>query len=137
MANNGEKCVACKKANHPLYSCKSFQAIMQERKIGMVKDSKLCIICLGSENFVKECLSFQRCEKCHQPHHSLLHIDSKIENCKAAKVGPRYEESTDVVTANVSRTAQHKQVLLMTCKVQILGPDGSTTQARALLDSAP
>ena len=58
------------------------------------------------------------------------------ENRKAAKAGPRFIESMDVVRANVSRTAQHKQVLLMTCKVQILGQDGSTTQARALLDSA-
>ena len=38
--------------------------------------------------------------------------------------------------ANVSWTIQQKQVLLMTCKFQILGPDGSVTQARALLDSA-
>ena len=41
-----------------------------------------------------------------------------------------------MVTANISRTVQHKQVLLTTCKVQMLGPDGSSMQARALLDSA-
>ena len=37
---------------------------------------------------------------------------------------------------NVSQTMQHKQVLLMTYKVQTLGLDGTTMQARALLDSA-
>ena len=61
---------------------------------------------------------------------------SKSENCKAAKAGPHSWELTDVVKANFSQTMQHKQVLLMMSKVQIFGRDGSTTQARALLDFA-
>ena len=125
--------VVCKKANHPLYSCKSFQALSHERKISVVKDSRLCVNCLGSGHFGKECPSSWRCKKCHQPHHLLLHIGSKSENCKAAKASLHSGESTDVVTANVSQTAHHKQVLLMTCKVRILCSDGFTTQARALL----
>ena len=104
--------------------------------MGVVKDNKLCLNCLGSGHFVKECPSPQRCKKCHQPHHSWLHFDAKSEDRETSKAGSRSGKSTDVVTANVSGTVQHKQVLLMTCKVQILGPDGSTTQARALLDSA-
>ena len=138
MANTNKTCLACKKANHPFYSCKSFQALSHERKLGVVKGSRLCMNCLDSGHFVKECPSSRRCKKCQQPHHSLMHIDSKSENRKAAKAGPRLRsgESTDVVMANVSRTTQHKQVLLLTCKVQILGPNGSTTQARVLLDSA-
>ena len=108
VANTNETCVACKKANHPLYSCKSFQARLHERKKGVVKDSKLCLNCLGSGHFVKECPSLQRCKKGHQPHHSLLHIHSKSENRKAAKVGPYSGESMDVVMANVSQTALHK-----------------------------
>ena len=96
----------------------------------------MCTNCLGQGQFVKECQSSQNCKKCHQPHHSWLHIDSKSEDRKAPKASPHSGESTDVITANVSRTTQHKQVLLMTCEVQILGPDGSTTQARVLLNSA-
>ena len=134
--NIDETCVGCKKAGHPFNTCKTFQALSHERKMGVVKDNKLCINCLGSGHFVKECPSSQRCKKCHRSHHSWLHIESKSEDRKAAKSGSRSGESTGVVTANVSRTVQHKQVLLMMCKVQLLGPDGSTTQARALLDSA-
>ena len=104
--------------------------------MGVVKDNKLCLNCLGSGHFLKECPSGQRCKKCHQPHHSWLHVDPKSEDRKASKAGSHSGESSDVVTANVSWTMQHKQVLLMTCKVQILGLDGSVTQARALLDSA-
>ena len=104
--------------------------------MGMLKDNILLLNCLGSGHFMKECLFGQRCKKYGQSHHSWLHIDSKSEDCKAAKAGPRSGESMDVVTANVSRSVQHKQVLLMTCKFQILGPGGSAMQFRALLDSA-
>ena len=60
----------------------------------------------------------------------------KRENRKAAKVGSHSGELTDVVMTNISPTVQHRQVLLMMCKVQILGPDASAMQVRALLDSA-
>ena len=92
--------------------------------------------CLGSGPFVKECPSTQRCKRCHQLHLSWLHVDPKSENYKAGKAGSHSGELTDVVTTNISQTAQHRQVLLMTCKVQILGPDVSATQTTALLDSA-
>ena len=110
-----------------------FQALSHERKIGVVKDDKLCMNSLGAGHFVKEYPSSQKCKKCNQPHHSWLHIDPKSEKRKA---GSHSGESTDIVIANVSRTVEHRQVLLMTCKIQTLGPDGSSKQARALLDSA-
>ena len=91
--------------------------------------------CLCSGHFVKMCPSGQRCKKCHQPHHSWLHIDAKSKDRKASKARSHSKESSDMVTANMTRTVQHNQVLLMTCKVQILGRDGSTMQARTLLDS--
>ena len=50
------------------------------------------------------------------------------EDRKAAKVGLHSRESMDVVTANVSRAVQPKQVLLIVCTVQILGQDVSTTK---------
>ena len=39
-------------------------------------------------------------------------------------------------STHVSQLQNRRQVLLMTCRVKIVGPDRSTTQARALLDSA-
>ena len=37
---------------------------------------------------------------------------------------------------HTSNSGSHDEVLLPTCKVKVIGPDGSTHQARALLDSA-
>ena len=85
--NIDDTCVACRKAKHPLYTCKTFQALSHQRKMGVVKDNKLCSNCFGSGHFVKECPSSQRCKRCHQSHHSWLHIDPKSEDRKAAKAG--------------------------------------------------
>ena len=104
--------------------------------MGVVKDLKLCLNFLGSRHFVKECPCGQRCKKCHQSHHSWLHIKSKSEDRKTGKSSSRSRESTHMVTANISRTMQHMRVLQIMCRVQIFGPDASTTQAGALLDSA-
>ena len=130
-----DTCVSCRKAKHPLYTCKTFQALSHECKMGVVKDNKLHLNCLGSGHFLKECPSNQRCKKCHRSHHLWQHIDSKSEDHKAVKAGSHSRDSMQRGNRYVSQTMQHKQVLLTTCKVQILGPDGSTTQARALSTS--
>ena len=70
--------------------------------MGVAKDNKLCMNCLGTRHFVKECPSGQRCKKCHQPHHAWLHFDAKSKDRKAPKAGSHSEESSEVVTANVS-----------------------------------
>ena len=82
--NVNEMCMGCKQTNHPLYICKMFQALSYKLKMGVVKNNKLRLSRLGSGHFVKECPSGQKCKKCHQPHHSWLHIDAKSEDCKAS-----------------------------------------------------
>ena len=101
----------------------------------MVKENKLCMNRLGSRHFVKEYPFGKRCKRCHQPQHLQLHIDAKSKNRYAPKTGLHSGKLSDVVVASVSQTEQHKQVLLMMCKCQILGPNRTTMQARALLDA--
>ena len=48
-------------------------------------------------------------------------------------------EGTSKVLKNVTYPAsskESKEVLLMTCRIEVTAPDSSTTQARALLDCA-
>ena len=70
--------------------------------------------------------------KCHKYHHTLLHIEA----------GPK-KEGVKTERTKVSRdmtyeapTKRSEEVLLMTCRVEVMAPDGSGTQARALLDCA-
>ena len=67
------------------------------------------------------------CKKCGKHHHTLLHkeADSKLGKAK---------EPSKAACAAPSR--QSEEVLLMTCRVKVIAPDGSITQARALLDCA-
>ena len=45
-------------------------------------------------------------------------------------------QKTHLSSTHVSQLQNRRQVLLMTWRVKVVGPDRSTTQARALLDSA-
>ena len=96
--------------------------------------------CLRHGHFASQCQSTQRCKKCQGAHHTSLHHNtSKTEHeaaPKSAKVDHSKKTRMEKVTSNFSNRKQGS-VLLMTCQVIIQGPNGSTTQARALLDSGP
>lgn len=72
---NASPCVACKMGKHPLYSCTKFRGLLHEQKLSILHENRLCINCLGSGHYSKECRSNYRCKKCQRPHHTLLHRD--------------------------------------------------------------
>ena len=69
------------------------------------------------------------CNKCWKYHLTLLHIE---EDAKKEE-GPKKSKGTYMYAAPLT---QGKEVLVMTCRVKVIAPDGSVTQARALLNSA-
>ena len=127
----------CKSNTHPLYNCKIFQAYPHSRKLSIAKDNRLCLNCLKPGHFVARCPSSQKCKKCNKSHHTCLHISNKDPK-PTTSTTPSNDETpseTSIVT-HVSRLAIRRQVLLTTCQILVRGPDGSTSRARALLDSA-
>ena len=65
-----------------------------------------------------------------------MHI-APIERIKELRNAKKpSKEDTTVVLTSVSQLQSCGQVLLVTCRVKIVGPNGSTAQARALLDFA-
>ncbi len=105
-----------------------------------LKSYGLCLNCLKPGHFVKECTSTHRCRKCQKPHHTLLHLEVQPERRESTDTSPVAVPSsndTDPVLSHVAQAgSKSRQLLLMTCRVLIMSPDGLTTQARALLDSA-
>ena len=79
-------------------------------------------------HYVRECTSYNRCKHCQKRHHTLLHIETGSEP------SPAEASPTGSVSLH-SVVGVHSNVLLMTCCVLVEAPDGSTTEARALLDS--
>ena len=94
--------------------------------------------CLRHRLFARQCQLSQRCKKCSGTHHTLLHRDTSKNKSeheaapKSAKVD-HSKTPAEKVTSNFSN-GKRGSVLLMTCQVIVRGPNGSTAQARALLD---
>ena len=133
-------CILCAKERHPLYHCPKFKPMSHEDRFDILRKHNLCLNCLGSGHFARQCKSDQRCRKCQRPHHTLLHSDTPI------KLSPSASEPSSTSTpspspkpSSVPSNAAIKLAsspLLMTCKVLVTAPDGLTIEARALLDNA-
>ena len=83
---------------------------------------------------MKDCVSVHRCKKCQKPHHTLLHIEAKEENTAVAPSPPTTSTTTPI--PSYAAMGIKSNLLLMTCRVAVEAPDGSSVEARALLDSA-
>lgn len=80
----------------------------------------------------------EHCKVCQKPHHLLLHIDIPPTSV-APSPDPTTSPNPSPKTSHVSATAAASLApnsLLITCRVRVKAPDGSTVNARALLDSA-
>ncbi len=136
-----EPCVSCK-GRHPLYACVKFKALPHERRIATIKTHGHCMNCLRPGHFVRNCPSSHQCRECQRPHHSLLHSVAKGDSTKILVQGAPAPGSTPLPSSSTTPIHSHAAAgskansLLMTCQVLLTSPNGSSTKARALLDSA-
>lgn len=133
-------CVVCKE-KHPLYICSQFKSFSRDRKLSIVRSNNLCLNCLGSGHFAKSCRSLNRCQKCQKIHHTLLHqpqettASSQLSMSSNPSTVQLSTTESVVAASNAATTRISSNVLLMTCRVFVIAPDGSTVKARALLDA--
>ena len=126
---NLSSCIVCKTERHPLYACTQFKSLPHDKKVSVLKSHNYCINCLRPGHFVRECKSLHKCKKCQMPHHTLLHIEPKGDTLNARSS----DSPAESVSSNAAAGTSYS--LLMTCRVVVHAPDGSTAEARALLDS--
>ena len=129
----------CKKpaqwsGKHPVYACQKFEGMTQEQMMISLKSNGLCMNCLRPGHFVRQCTSTQKCRKCQKPHQTLVHREEKKEQDQSMNQNPTVPSHP--ITSSVSQAKVNVQILLMTRRVKVVAHDGSSTQARALLDSA-
>ena len=144
--SNTSNCVVCKDNKHPLYVCPRFKAYNHEQMLATLKEHNLCMNCLGTGHFVRQCKSSHRCRKCNKLHHTLLHVQEPNAHVANPPTGtipagnvPPSTCSTQTGTSSTQRTpvtgmaasALSSGSLLMTCRVTIEAPDGSSIEARA------
>ena len=110
-----------------------------DKKVSLLKSNDLCMNCLNAGHFVRPCPSLPWCCKCQRPHHTLLHLESlsSLQSTRPSASPSTSETSSSNQTSTVpSHVAELFYALLMTCRLQIVTPNGLTTQAKGLLDSA-
>ena len=127
-------CVMCPTEKHPLYLCPKFKLLSHERKMSLLKSNDICMNCLSSGHFVRQCKSAHKCRKCQRMHHTLLHLDKQPEDKPARNELPN--ESPKVKVPSHTVVGLKQSTLLMTCRILVFTPDGSSVEARALLDNA-
>ena len=120
-----EACVACRTGNHLSGSCSKFQGMeREEAETQLINKGALYKNCLNSGHIASRCHTPPMCKKCGKYHYTLLHIVVDLKTERTKKV------SNDVTYTAPSR--RDEEVLLMTCQVEVIAPDGSVAQARAL-----
>ena len=72
-----------------------------------------------------------------ESHHSLLHKYSMKKHSRSRQSSQfsQTQEHPKVVAMHMSQSGHQQQVLLMTCQVILIGLNGTSYKARALLDS--
>ena len=123
-----DACLACKKRGHQIHTCSLFKGRTLEDRMSVVKGVGLCMNCLRAGHIADKCRSPSMCRKCTRHHHTLLHRDA--DNSTQNK--PDNTEAKE--EAHVASLSITEQVLLMTCKVKVTAPNGSSSIARALID---
>ena len=125
-----DACLACKKRAHQIHICNVFKGWILADRISVVRELYvgLCMNCLRKGHIAVKCQAQPMCKKCTKQHHTLLDRDDDNLSQRRSKNAEGKEE-THVAGLSVS-----EQVLLMTCKVKVAAPDGSSTLARALIN---
>lgn len=135
--NSNLKCKICS-LSHFIYNCSKFKEMDVDQRIVEVKRLKLCINCLKSDHFIKECRS-RSCTKCNRKHNSLLHKNfEESERQIVSNSGPTSDSasltpSETVVTHCANNSFEH--VLLSTVSVLVFDKNGKSHEIRALLDN--
>ena len=76
LANTGNSCTLCCAIKHPLYTCKKFKVLSSDHHNALVWEKEVYLNCLKTGRFKLLCLWGERCQKCQNPHHTLLHHHS-------------------------------------------------------------
>lgn len=145
-SGNSKQCTICR-GNHPFNYCLRFKAYSVSQRREYVKKSGACYNCLKTKHAVSSCPSGQRCRRCQEKHHTLLHPPDAAsvpspevpDRDAGAKDKPVQQDPHTAATGS-SGIASHtttlaRSVLLATAQVTVKNSQQETIVIRALLDS--
>ncbi|XP_011339965.1 uncharacterized protein LOC105280839 [Ooceraea biroi] len=144
----------CSERCRTLEICSEFLRLSVQERLAIVKQKQLCINCLKSGHYAKECKA-SKCRKCSKVHNTLLHLEGERSSSKKPPdVTPKKSEETEQVMHCVQRKDDYlvngtrklevkqeppskessSQVILATAQVYVRDGQGRRQTCRALLD---
>jgi len=125
-------CPKCRQ-QHSLATCAEFSAMTCKSRWRFVRLLNLCVNCLSSDHWAKDCRS-SPCPSCKGSHHQLLHFD-KEKKSTTSKAASRQSEECAAMTETQSASPPVSTVSFMTAPVLVT--DGTkSVRCTALLDPA-
>ncbi|XP_076660394.1 uncharacterized protein LOC143363739 [Halictus rubicundus] len=118
------RCNLCQ-GDHILCFCSAFRSLTPAARLQMVTSRRWCKNCLGPHT-VGNCPSAKRCQRCAQPHHTMLH-EASDGSSNASTVATLH------TTKRLNSTSDSGPVLLATALVTATAGRRMVT-ARALID---
>ena len=79
VQSNEHKCFVCLHNNHRVAFCPVFKSKPVKERGKIAWDRELCFNCLKANHQSRDCLSTNRCLRCGQTHHTLLHEDRQSD----------------------------------------------------------
>ncbi|XP_011883594.1 PREDICTED: uncharacterized protein LOC105570764, partial [Vollenhovia emeryi] len=143
QSKRGRHCSLCQ-GNHTYNYCSRFKELSVHQRREQVKKMAACFNCLNPKHNESNCPSGNRCSRCGEKHHSLLHLPDDPPSANKTPAGrsdvgatPGASASAGAVASNVVAltSAFGGNVLLSTARLLCSGSDGGELGVRALLDS--
>ena len=135
-----KKCPCCHK-DHLLKECDAFEGKAIEERWQLVKEKRLCHICLRRGHMKAQCLSMEKCAcKATFSHHKLLHRDIQRtpvqeDQCESKPVEAIQERQEVDTLATLTQKSSHV-VLLHVVPVKVISNEGKSLSTYGLLDNA-
>jgi len=150
LASTSYTCSMCR-GTHSLFGCPEFLRLSARDRLAAVKQRQLCVNCLRSGHYAKDCRSGM-CRRCSRAHNTLLHVESAdsavgsrstmrgsengeralVAHCVQGKQFSLVDQKGRTCEAN--QVERKSQVLLSTALVGIWDGQGYRRTCRALLD---
>ncbi|XP_011858074.1 PREDICTED: uncharacterized protein LOC105555659 [Vollenhovia emeryi] len=129
-------CKICK-GSHPIYKCEELLKQSVADRLVTVRDKKLCINCLNSGHYSRDCRS-TTCKKCSKRHNTLLHREVEPQESESSTetsvVACATQEASKMETQSIYCAQTATKVILSTIKVHAYDSEGNVQACRALLD---